>query len=194
MSETPIQLIVGLGNPGPEYAVTRHNVGAWFVDLLARQYNIVLKYEKKFHGSVGKIKIGNHEIFLLIPSTYMNDSGYAIKAITNFYKIPIKAVLVAHDELDFLPGIVRLKEGGGHGGHNGLRHTIEQMGSSDFLRLRIGIGHPGNKVLVHDYVLSKPTSHESDLIIASIDKGLTTLPDLAEGKIQKAFQQLHNEG
>lgn len=193
MSETPVQLIVGLGNPGPEYAATRHNTGTWFVDLLARQYEINLKYEKKFRGVVSKLKINHHDVYLFIPSTYMNDSGYAVKAVTNFYKIPVEAVLIAHDELDFSPGTIRLKMGGGHGGHNGLRNIIEQIGSSDFLRLRIGIGHPGSKPLVHNYVLGKPASHESDLIIASIDKCLTLVPDLVKGEIQKVFNALHNE-
>lgn len=123
----------------------------------------------------------------------MNDSGYAIKALSQFYKIPTEAILVVHDELDFLPGNIRLKEGGGHGGHNGLRHTIQQIGNSDFLRLRIGIGHPGAKHLVHNYVLNSPKSHECDLMMSSIEQGITVLPDLTSGEIQKAFRTLHNE-
>ena len=154
-----IQLIVGLGNPGAQYEDTRHNAGFWFVEQLARAYGGSLQPEKKFFGYAARITIGGQDVRLLTPSTFMNRSGQAVNAIATFYKIPPQAILVAHDELDHPPGIGRLKQGGGHGGHNGLRDIISSLGNNkDFCRLRIGIGHPGNSKAVVNYVLKKTLS------------------------------------
>ena len=184
---------MGLGNPGSSYAANRHNVGAWFVDLLARQQQTNLRLETKFHGKTAHIHLNQQDCWLLFPTTYMNESGRSVKAITDFYKIPVPNILVVHDELDFSPGDIRLKQNGGHGGHNGLRDIIEQLQSPEFLRLRLGIGHPGHRDQVHDYVLSNPSNHDSDLIIKAIEEGLTVLPELITGNIEKAMQLLHSE-
>lgn len=186
-----IQLIVGLGNPGRQYAMTRHNVGMWFVDILAKQFEIEFKNESKFFGSIAKIQINSTTCYLLKPSTYMNESGKSVSAFSRFYKIPSTAILVAHDELDFPAGMIRLKENGGHGGHNGLRDIIQHLHQNDFLRMRIGIGHPGHKDRVTPYVLEKPSRNDEAKIIEAIDQGLSVIPDLAKGEIQKAFRYLH---
>ena len=188
-----IELIVGLGNPGPQYAAHRHNVGAWFVDILARSHDINLRVEPKLHGKIGRLSTPQQSCWLFIPTTYMNESGRAVRAVAEFYKIAASSILVAHDELDFTAGIVRLKQNGGHGGHNGLRDIITQLQSSDFLRLRLGIGHPGHRDKVHDYVLSQPSNSDCDLILKAIDEGLQVLPDLLQGNIEQAIQQLHSE-
>ncbi len=188
-----IQLIVGLGNPGAEYENTRHNVGAWFVKQLAEQENTTLKFESKFHGAVAKVSTFANPCWLLIPSTYMNESGRALAAITRFYKIPPESILVAHDELDFSAGTVRLKNGGGHGGHNGLRDIINHLHSKDFYRMRIGIGHPGHKDRVSPYVLSAPSKNDRELILQSIDEGLRTIADLSAGEFEKAMHYLHSD-
>lgn len=186
-----IKLIVGLGNPGPEYAATRHNVGAWLVAQLADSKNLSLAPEKKFFGLTAKATQNGVAYWLLNPTTYMNDSGRAVVALANFYKITPAEILVAHDELDFPAGDIRLKQGGGHGGHNGLRDIIECLGP-DFYRLRIGIGHPGHRDQVTPYVLSAPSSSDKKLILQSIDNVLTIIPDLIEGHFQKAMQTLHS--
>lgn len=190
--QTPIQLIVGLGNPGAEYAKTRHNAGAWFVEQLAANSHQTLRPENKFHGLAGKINLDNSECRLLIPSTFMNHSGQALQAIMKFYQIDdAGSVLVAHDELDLPPGTSRFKLGGGHGGHNGLRDIIDHLHTKDFWRLRIGIGHPGNRNLVHDYVLSKPSVADHNAIDTSIEDALRVLPQFVKGDIDKAIQALH---
>jgi peptidyl-tRNA hydrolase, PTH1 family len=186
-----MQLIVGLGNPGSTYAATRHNVGAWLVTALAEQYNITLHAEAKFHGLYGSIDVDGHELKLLLPTTFMNSSGQAVQAIASFYKIPLSSILVAHDELDFPAGEVRLRFNGGHGGHNGLKDIMQKVGSGDFYRLRIGIGHPGDKNKVHDYVLSKPRANEKKKIIYAIEKVMVLLPDLLNGDIDKVQRVLH---
>jgi PTH1 family peptidyl-tRNA hydrolase len=151
-----LQLIVGLGNPGLEYAQTRHNAGVWFVAALAAEHNIRLNPEAKYFGLVGRGTINGQEVRLLIPTTFMNRSGQAVSALANFFKIPLDAILVAHDELDLPAGSIRLKTGGGHGGHNGLRDIISSSGNqNNFHRLRIGIGHPGDAKLVSNFVLTK---------------------------------------
>ncbi len=193
LSHSPIQLIVGLGNPGQRYANTRHNVGAWLVESLAKQHHAHLKIEPKFKGQAARITLHDHECWILIPNTFMNLSGQAVKALADFYKIPAEAILVAHDELDFPAGVIRLKQGGGAGGHNGLKDTIAQLHTPDFLRLRIGIGHPGDRDLVHDYVLNPPSKHENTLIETAIDNALSIMNDLAEGHLQKAMQTLHSK-
>lgn len=188
-----IQLIVGLGNPGAQYAKTRHNVGAWFVDVLAERKGIVLKTETKFHSMVGSGAIASVTCWLQKPMTFMNESGAPVAAFARFYKIPIDAILVVHDELDFDSGVVRLKQGGGHAGHNGLRDLVQHLGSSDFFRLRIGIGHPGHKDRVSSYVLSAPSSSERANIACAIDEAEHALPELLLGEFQKAFHRLHSD-
>lgn len=185
-----VQLIVGLGNPGPQYEATRHNAGFWFVDEVARRHGIHLKHENKFHGEVGKGRIDGHEVWLLKPLTFMNRSGQAVGTLANFYKIPVDAVLVAHDELDLPPGAVKLKQGGGHAGHNGLRDIHAHFGK-DFLRLRLGIGHPGQAREVVGYVLGKPVTDERVAIDRTIDECVATLPLLLKGELQKAMNRLH---
>lgn len=188
---TAIKLIVGLGNPGPEYEQTRHNAGAWLVRQLAEDSRANLRRETKFKGLVSSITVQGHECWLLIPSTFMNLSGQAVSAMAGFYKIAPEEILVAHDELDFAAGIVRLKQGGGHGGHNGLRDIAAHLHSSEFHRIRIGIGHPGDRNEVHDYVLSAPSRHDRQQIDQAIAQLLTTLPDLITGHFQKVMRELH---
>ena len=188
-----VQMIVGLGNPGSEYEQTRHNAGFWFVDAVARQYYGSFKSDKKFHGDVARVTINGNEVWLLKPDTFMNRSGQAIQALANFYKIKLENILVAHDELDLDPGVIRLKKDGGHGGHNGLRDTIEKMGGKNFQRLRIGIGHPGDKNKVSGFVLKKAGTDEQIEIERSIDKALSVLPQVVDGEIQKAMNELHTQ-
>ena len=188
-----VQLIVGLGNPGREYADTRHNAGAWFVEELARQQQCSLSAESRFHGLTGRIRLDGQDIRLLIPTTFMNRSGQAIAAMANFFKIPPEAILVAHDELDIPPGTARFKQGGGHGGHNGLRDTIKSLGNNkNFYRLRIGIGHPGSAEQVVGYVLHKASSDDRQKIDACIDEALRTLPSAVSGHWQQAMTRLHS--
>ena len=187
-----IQLIVGLGNPGAEYEATRHNVGAWFVDALAEQHQMTLRPETKFRGTVAKLSDAEMACWLLKPSTYMNESGQSVLSFAHFYKIPPQAILIVHDELDFDAGMIRIKAGGGHGGHNGLRDITRHLKTNDFLRLRIGIGHPGDKDRVSGYVLSRPSQADHHAIAQSIEEGLAAVPDLMEGEIQKAFRLLHS--
>lgn len=186
-----IKLIVGLGNPGSEYENTRHNVGTWFVDCLAQQKNQPFLLERKFFGLVSKLTVDDQTYWLLQPTTYMNDSGKSVAALANFYKIAPTEIIVAHDELDFPAGDIRLKQGGGHGGHNGLRDIIETLGSADFHRLRIGIGHPGHKDRVTPYVLSAPSPADRTRILEAIDDGLAIIPDLLRGEFQKVMRELH---
>lgn len=191
--DTPIKLIVGLGNPGPEYAKTRHNAGAWFVEELARVHQTPLKLEARFHGFTGRIQSGALDIRLLIPTTYMNRSGQAVAALANFYRIEPESILIAHDELDMLPGIAKLKRGGGHGGHNGLRDSISKLGNNkNFLRLRIGIGHPGDKNRVSGYVLGKAPQQEQSLIEAAIDEASRCTDILLKDGLSKAMNRLHS--
>lgn len=181
-----IQLIVGLGNPGPEYVHTRHNAGADFVEALVSQQHAELKLDKKFFGFYSKISIASTDIHCLIPTTFMNRSGQSIAAVACFYKIPVEAILVAHDELDIDPGTARFKQSGGHGGHNGLRDSISHLGSKNFARLRIGIGHPGNSRDVVNFVLKKASKNEQTLINTAIDEALNILPEAVEGNWNKA--------
>ncbi|OGT49415.1 MAG: aminoacyl-tRNA hydrolase [Gammaproteobacteria bacterium RIFCSPHIGHO2_12_FULL_38_11] len=190
---TQIQCIIGLGNPGSDYAKTRHNVGAWFVDFLAEKENAPLRLEKKLRGMLSEFLFNHQKCFLFKPTTYMNESGLSVSALLNFYKIPIENVLVAHDELDFDAGIARLKKGGGHGGHNGLRDIIQKCASADFYRLRLGIGHPGNRDDVVDYVLNVPSKDDHQKIIMAIEDSTRVIPELLSGEIQKAFHQLHSD-
>ena len=187
-----IKLIVGLGNPGPQYETTRHNAGAWLVEELAKQYQATLKPESKFHGLAGRGLIAGQDIRLLIPTTFMNRSGQAIAAVAQFYKVAPEEILVAHDELDLQPGQVRLKQGGGHGGHNGLRDTISQLGNNkNFYRLRIGIGHPGDKKLVTGFVLGKAPASEQNLIDEAIDASCRQIGAIVTGDHAPAMNELH---
>lgn len=188
-----IELIVGLGNPGQQYAQTRHNAGAELVEQLAAHQHTPLKTESRFHGRYGKCTINGRPVHLLIPSTFMNLSGKAVAALAGFYKIDPAAILVVHDELDLPPGQARLKLGGGHGGHNGLRDIIVRLGNCrDFYRLRVGIGHPGHASQVAAFVLGKAPATERDLTQSAIDEALRHLPLAIDGDWARAMNQLHS--
>lgn len=186
-----IKLIVGLGNPGPKYEHTRHNVGFWFADALAQLNGTQFRHEAKFFGDLCKLQIDNLEVLLLKPLTYMNRSGQSISSLAKFFKIPPNQILVVHDELDIQPGCLRLKSGGGHGGHNGLRDTIAQLGEGGFLRLRVGIGHPGSSRDVSNYVLTKPAPADREDIQEAIADAISVLPTIVQGELQKAMNRLH---
>ncbi|WP_024539618.1 aminoacyl-tRNA hydrolase [Comamonas badia] len=186
-----IRLFVGLGNPGPEYEATRHNVGFWWVDQLARQLKLHLMPERGYFGLVARANVQGKPVWLLQPQTFMNTSGKSVAALARFYKIAPEEILVVHDELDFSPGQVRLKRGGSHGGHNGLRDIHAQLGSSDYWRLRLGIGHPGTKAEVIHWVLGRPASDDRRLIEEAMDHALTALPELLEGAMDKATQRIN---
>ncbi len=191
---TAVQLIVGLGNPGPEYDQTRHNAGALFVERLADSQRINLSLDKKYFGLVGKFNHQGRDVRLLIPTTFMNRSGQAVAALANFFRIPPEAILVAHDELDMPPGVAKLKLGGGHGGHNGLRDIIAQLGNqNNFYRLRLGIGHPGHSSMVSNFVLGRAPRSEQELLDTSIDFALGTLPEILAGDWSKAMHKLHSQ-
>jgi PTH1 family peptidyl-tRNA hydrolase len=189
-----IQLIVGLGNPGREYAHTRHNAGADFVALLGEEYRANWQEEKKFSGMTAQVNIGAHTVRLLLPNTFMNCSGQSVGAIANFYKIAPENILVAHDELDLAPSVVRLKVGGGHGGHNGLRDIVKALGNQNtFARLRIGIGHPGNAKMVSDYVLKRAPLTEFEQIADRLVQAVRVMPDVVAGNMDKAMLLLHSD-
>ena len=188
-----VQLIAGLGNPGPEYEDTPHNAGFWFVDAVARQHNAVFRSEKKFHGEVAKFQHAGQDVWLLKPDTYMNLSGQAVQALARFFKIGTENILVVHDDLDLPPGSARLKTGGGHGGHNGLRDIISKMGGNGFQRLRLGIGHPGDKNRVTSHVLKKAAKDDRIAIDNAIDAALKVLPEVLDGELPKAMNELHKK-
>ncbi len=188
-----LKVIVGLGNPGSKYSETRHNAGFWFVEEVARKYSAVFHQEKKFHGEVAKVSVDGTGIWLLKPNTFMNGSGLSVKSLLSFYRITAEQLLVAHDEIDLPPGTVKLKLSGGHGGHNGLRDIISQLGSKDFHRLRIGVGHPGSKDQVVDYVLRNSSRDDRILIDNDIDAAVRVVPDLAAGALEPAMQTLHSK-
>jgi PTH1 family peptidyl-tRNA hydrolase len=185
-----ISLIVGLGNPGTEYAQTRHNAGFWFVQRLAEQYGIQLKADPKYKGISGRGNIEGQDVRLLLPTTFMNLSGQSVVPFAKFYQIAPEAILIAHDELDMNPGVIRLKTGGGHGGHNGLKDIVPHIGSN-FHRLRIGIGHPGSKERVSGHVLSKAPSSEQNLMDDAIAHALSRIQLLVNGDIQQAMNQIN---
>ena len=188
-----IRLIAGLGNPGAEYEHTRHNAGFWVVEQLAKREGISLSPDKKFHGLTGKGRIGGQEVHLLLPMTFMNKSGLSVGALASFYRITPAEILVVHDELDLPPGTARFKTGGGHGGQNGLRDIISSLGNNkDFHRLRIGIGHPGDKSRVTGHVLGRASKAEQQSIDAVIDEALYVLPDAIRGDMAKAMNRLHS--
>lgn len=187
-----LQLIVGLGNPGSEYAQTRHNAGVWFVAALAAEHNIRLNPEAKYFGLSGRGTINGQEVRLLIPTTFMNRSGQSVSAFANFFKIPLDAILVAHDELDLPVGSIRLKTGGGHGGHNGLRDIIAYSGNqNNFHRLRIGIGHPGDAKQVSNFVLNKAPQAEQEKIEDAIRAAVKVSSQMVNGELAKAMNQLN---
>lgn len=187
---SPIKLIVGLGNPGAEYERTPHNAGFWFVDEITRVYGAPSKYNAKFHSEVARVKIAGHECHLLKPMQFMNRSGWAVNAFVNYYKIDGTEVMVAHDELDFPAGKVRLKKGGGHGGHNGLRDIIPGLGKA-FYRLRIGVGRPPDKTQITDYLLSRADDDVVHAVMRSIDASLGALETIISGDVQRAMLSLH---
>lgn len=185
-----LSLIVGLGNPGAEYAQTRHNAGFWYVEELARRYNISLKNDPKFSGFTGRGSIEGQDVRLLLPMTYMNRSGQSVVPYAKFYQIPVQEILIAHDELDMPAGVIRLKTGGGHGGHNGLRDIVPHIGA-DFHRLRIGIGHPGHRDKVTAHVLGKAPVAEQTLYDDALYEALKHTADLVNGQVAKAMNQLN---
>lgn len=187
-----IKLIVGLTNPGAKYEGTRHNAGEWLVNELARMYNASLKEEVKYFGKVAKINTAQGEVRLLVPTTFMNLSGKAVGALANFYRIKPEEILVAHDELDLPPGVAKIKQGGGHGGHNGLKDIIASLGNNNnFYRVRIGIGHPGHKDLVANYVLGKPAPQDQEKIDAAVDEASRCVEVLFKEGIVKATNRLN---
>jgi peptidyl-tRNA hydrolase, PTH1 family len=190
MAGLPLTLIVGLGNPGPTYARTRHNVGFGLIDELIRRSGSSLRQEARHQGELGRVSIAGTDVWLLKPMTYMNLSGQSVRSVAGFYRIPPQSILVAHDELDFPPGVVRLKEGGGAGGHNGLRDLIAQLGDG-FWRLRIGIGHPGDRDAVLDYVLGRPPATEAGLIHEAVLAAADAVPVMLTDGAQKAMNRLH---
>ncbi len=190
MSAVPLQLLVGLGNPGPQYARTRHNAGFLWVDELARRHGASLRSESRHAGELGRVQIGGHDLWLLKPMSFMNNSGGPVRSVAAFYRIPPEAILVAYDELDFPPGVVRLKNGGGAAGHNGMRDIIAQLGP-DFWRLRIGIGHPGDRSAVLGYVLGRPAAQEAELLEKAIADAADAVSVLLSHGANKAMQQLH---
>lgn len=193
--DASIKLIVGLGNPGPRYEHTRHNAGADFVREVARRYGVELRAEARFSGATARVSIEGYDVRLLVPDTYMNRSGQAAAPMAGFYNVAVAEILIAHDELDLPPGTARLKKGGGHGGHNGLRDVISALGNNrDFARLRIGIGHPGHTDDVVDYVLRKAPQDEQALIQTSIDQAAKVLPLVAQGAWNDAMKTLHTQG
>lgn len=189
----PIQLVVGLGNPGADYVMTRHNAGWWFVDALARAHGGTFSAERKFSGDVCRVNIGGHDVRLLKPTTFMNRSGQSVKALSAYLKVPVEGILVAHDDLDLPFGTVRLKSGGGAGGHNGLKDITAHMGEN-YLRARFGIAHPGGSRDVIDYVLERAGREEETAIMEAIGATVEQMPALLDGQFEKVMQTLHSRG
>ena len=185
------KLLVGLGNPGQKYSETRHNAGFWFVDRLVAGENSGFRREAKFHGETATLRFPGHDCRVLKPATFMNESGRAVQAAMHFYALKPAELLVVHDEIDLPPGVARLKRGGGHGGHNGLRDVLECLGEAGFLRLRLGVGHPGHGDQVIDYVLERPRAAERALIEAAMIRALDVMPLVLQGHVQKAMKELH---
>ena len=190
MSE--IKLIVGLGNPGAQYANTRHNAGEWLIEQLCRQYNLTLTPENKFFGKTARTVVVGSEVRFLVPTTFMNLSGKSVGALANFYRIQPQQILVAHDELDLPPGTAKIKLGGGHGGHNGLKDIIANLANNkNFYRLRLGIGHPGDKNLVSGYVLNKPPQNELKIIEQAVEEAAISIDILLKDGVNKAMNRLN---
>jgi PTH1 family peptidyl-tRNA hydrolase len=186
-----IKLFVGLGNPGPDYEATRHNAGFWWVDALASELKVSLSMERSYYGSVGRTTIGGQNVWLLQPQTFMNLSGKSVAALSRFFKIAPEEILVSHDELDIEPGEAKLKFGGGHAGHNGLRDIHAQLGTDAYWRLRLGIGHPGDRAEVANWVLKKPSPDHRIAIAQTIDRAIKALPQLLAGDMSKATMMIH---
>jgi len=186
-----IKLLVGLGNPGPQYEATRHNAGEWFLRWLLKTYEGTLRVESRFHGLATRIQINGEFLHLLVPTTFMNHSGQSLQAFSQFYKIAPEEILIAHDELDLPCGQLKLKFDGGHGGHNGLRDIVRHLNTQAFYRLRIGIGHPGHRDKVLNYVLNPPNGHDKKMIEDSFERFLPLLPQLLQGHVQEAMKELH---
>lgn len=186
-----LRLIVGLGNPGPDYSETRHNAGFWFCERLARELGVSFSRESRYHGLVAKTRVGGADLWLLQPQTFMNRSGQSVQALAHFYRIEPAEMLVVHDELDIPPGQLRLKFGGGLGGHNGLKDITGHLGTQDYWRLRIGIGHPGDRDEVVNYVLKPPRKEEAGEIDAAIDRALLTWPQFAKADFNAAMQKIN---
>jgi PTH1 family peptidyl-tRNA hydrolase len=186
-----IRLIVGLGNPGADYVETRHNAGFWLVDLIAADRSLSFRFEKRYNAQECKFKAEGKDIYLLKPQSFMNRSGQAVAALARYYKIKPEQILVLHDELDLPPGTNRIKQAGGHGGHNGLRDIVNHLGSREFFRVRVGIGHPGDASQVINYVLHKPSVADLNAIEAANRDTLVAMPLIIEGRIDKAMQALH---
>ncbi|MGR3914283.1 MAG: aminoacyl-tRNA hydrolase [Gammaproteobacteria bacterium] len=194
MAETGgIALIAGLGNPGARYAPTRHNAGFWFIRRLRREWGFALAREARFHAEAGAVTTAGRRLRVMTPATFMNESGRALSSLAAFYRIAPREILVVHDEIDLPPGAARLKRGGGHGGHNGLRDITARLGSSDFARLRIGVGHPGAARDVSAYVLSAPGADDLALIESAIERARDALDDVLAGEFDAAMQKLHTE-
>ena len=187
-----IRIIAGLGNPDDKYERTLHNAGFWFVDALARKYGGSFRYEKKFDADSCRINLHGEEVWLVKPQSYMNNSGQPVRGLLDYYRLGVNQLLVAHDEIDLPPGTTRLKEGGGHGGHNGLRDIIQHCGP-DFLRLRMGVGHPGEKHQVTNYVLKRGSSDTEAAIERDIDDAIAVMPELVDGNIPAAMKKLHTK-
>jgi len=187
-----IRIIVGLGNPEDKYERTLHNAGFWFVDALARKNGGNFRYEKKFDADICRINLHGEEVWLVKPQSYMNNSGQPVRGLLDYYRLGVNELLVAHDEIDLPPGTTRLKEGGGHGGHNGLRDIIQHCGP-DFLRLRLGVGHPGEKDQVTNYVLKRGSSDTEVAIGRDIDDAIAVMPELVDGGINAAMKKLHTK-
>ena len=186
-----IKLFVGLGNPGTEYEATRHNAGVWWTEALARELKVALTLDKSFYGRVGRATVNGRNVWLLEPMTFMNLSGKAVAALARFFKIAPEEILVAHDEIDIVPGQAKLKYGGSHAGHNGLRDIHTQLGTGDYWRLRLGVGHPGVKAEVINWVLKKPPQEHREAIEDSIARALKAVPELLAGEMEKATMLIH---
>ncbi len=186
-----IKLFVGLGNPGTEYEATRHNAGFWWVDALARELKVPLVLDKAYHGVVARATLHGQTVWLLEPRTFMNLSGKSVSALARFFKIQPEEILVAHDELDVVPGQAKLKFGGSHAGHNGLRDIHAQLGTGDYWRLRLGIGHPGVKAEVINWVLKKPAPEQRELIQECVERTLKAVPAMLAGEMDKATLLVH---
>jgi PTH1 family peptidyl-tRNA hydrolase len=189
---THLSMIAGLGNPEERYERTLHNAGFWFVDELARRFNGRFKYEKRFDADICKVTVAGQDVWLAKPQSYMNLSGGPVRGLLDYYRLSVEQLLVAHDEIDLPPGTVRLKAGGGHGGHNGLRDVIKHCGR-DFMRLRPGVGHPGHKDQVTNYVLKKASSDVEALINRNVDDAADVMPLLVEDGLNAAMKKLHTQ-
>ena len=186
-----ISLVAGLGNPGHSYEMTRHNAGFWSLDALSRRWGLSWRKESRFSADLAEARVGHQRVRFIRPTSFMNESGNSVASIADYFDIPSEQVLVMHDELDLLPGTVRVKRAGGHGGHNGLRDIFSKLGSRDFVRLRIGIGHPGHSDDVTDWVLSKPPKEELNMIDRGIEQALDHFEALIAGNIETVMKSLH---